>query len=89
MRALLTKWIPKSWARLGNDSEGSTSVEYAAVLMLVLLAVIASVQFFGATVSERFDDSREKLTTAVGKKATRTLHRSRGVTSKELREDEK
>lgn len=49
--------------RLIRDDAGVTSVEYALVLMLVLLAVIAGVGEFGGATNSWFEYSRDQLDT--------------------------
>jgi len=43
------------------DESGPTSVEYAVMFMLVLLACITGIQFFGESVADSFGDSQGKL----------------------------
>ena len=43
------------------DEDGTTSVEYAVVLMLILFVVIGAVQFFAASLQESFDESAKAL----------------------------
>ena len=43
------------------DESGPTSVEYAVMFMLVTLACITAIQFFGNTVGDSFSDSEQRL----------------------------
>ena len=49
---------------LGSE-EGPTAVEYAVMLMLILMAVIGTVQFFGGALSDSFDNSNDALKEAL------------------------
>ena len=44
-----------------SDEDGPAAVEYAVMLMLILLAVITGVQALGRATGESFEDSNEKL----------------------------
>ena len=48
------------------EQDAATTVEYAAILMLILLAVISAVQFFGDVTHDNFRDSSGKLDGALG-----------------------
>jgi Flp pilus assembly pilin Flp len=48
------------------EEDAATAVEYAVVLMLVLLIVISAVQFFGEMLSENFTKSSEQINHALG-----------------------
>lgn len=56
----------KSIRRIFQDNEGATAVEYAVVLMLVLLVVISAVQFFGEMVNDSFVKSADKINHTLG-----------------------
>ena len=48
------------------DDNGATAVEYAVLLMLILLAVIASVALFGERTADNFDESATAIGGAIG-----------------------
>ena len=48
------------------EEDGTTAVEYAVMLMLILLAVIGSVQFFGAATNESLEETSSSLSGALG-----------------------
>jgi len=60
MRATMTTWRE---ARL-ND-QGATSVEYAVMLAMILLACFATVQAFGIVVGDSFDQTSDQIETYV------------------------
>lgn len=52
--------------RFLRDEEGPTSVEYAVVAMLILLACMTAVQAFAKATGESFQDSSDKISRAFG-----------------------
>jgi Flp pilus assembly pilin Flp len=48
------------------EEDAATTVEYAVVLMLILLVVISAVQYFGESVSGNFGNSSDQLNGALG-----------------------
>lgn len=48
------------------DEDGTTAVEYAVILMLILLAVIGSVQFFGGATRDSFENTAAAMSGAFG-----------------------
>ena len=46
--------------------DAATTVEYAVMLMLILLVVIGAVQFFGNATADNLQDSSDKLDGALG-----------------------
>lgn len=49
-----------------SDEEGPAAVEYAVMLMLILLAVITAVQALGRATGESFENSNTELNEAWG-----------------------
>jgi Flp pilus assembly pilin Flp len=49
--------------RFFSDERGTTSVEYAVMLALIFVAVIASVMTFGNTTQQSFNTTNTNLTT--------------------------
>lgn len=49
-----------------SDEEGPAAVEYAVMLMLILLAVITAVQALGRATGESFEHSNDELNEAWG-----------------------
>ena len=47
------------------DRDGTTAIEYAMMLMLVLLAVLSTVSYFGDSTAESLEDSHAALQTAL------------------------
>lgn len=43
------------------DESGPTSVEYAVMVMLIILACFSAIQFFGNSVGNSFGDSQNQL----------------------------
>jgi Flp pilus assembly pilin Flp len=58
--------LSKIWNSFLHEDEAATTVEYAVMLMLVLLLVISAVQYFGDSVNDSFDDSSSELNGALG-----------------------
>jgi Flp pilus assembly pilin Flp len=56
----------QSVQRFCIEEDAATTVEYAVMLMLVLLLVISAVQYFGDSVNDSFDDSSSELNGALG-----------------------
>ncbi|MCH7686987.1 MAG: Flp family type IVb pilin [Planctomycetes bacterium] len=48
------------------DEEGPTAVEYAVMLMLIILTCIIGVQSVGRNTNAMFTDSNDKMNTAFG-----------------------
>ena len=52
--------------RLLWDESGPTAVEYAVMLALIIGVCIGAVGFFGSTASGSWQDSSDKIGTAMG-----------------------
>jgi len=48
------------------EEDGPTAVEYAVLLMLILMTVIATVQVIGGALDESFQESSDQLVSATG-----------------------
>jgi pilus assembly protein Flp/PilA len=48
------------------SEDGPTAVEYAVMLMLIILACITAIQFFGVTTANSFQNSSDQLSDAFG-----------------------
>lgn len=57
--------IGKLWRFLESD-DGPSAVEYAVMIMLIFLAVIAAIQAVGFAVSDSFNSSANRIQDAVG-----------------------
>lgn len=57
--------ITRKTLRFLADEDGPTTVEYAVMLMLILMAVIGTVQLLGFALSENLEDSQQKLQQAM------------------------
>ena len=49
-----------------TDEEGPAAVEYAVMLMLIVLACVTAIQALGGNASDRLQDSNDKMKTAFG-----------------------
>ncbi len=49
-----------------TSEDGPTSVEYAVVIMLILMAAIGGMQVFGVAVGNSFADTDQKIGSAIG-----------------------
>ena len=52
--------------QLLRDEEGPTSVEYAVMLALILMACVASITVFGQATGARFNNSITAIINAIG-----------------------
>ena len=50
-----------------RDEDGPTTVEYAVMLMLILMVCITAIQAIGRLTGASFDDSSSKINTAFKK----------------------
>ena len=48
-----------------KEENAATSVEYAIMLMLILMACIAAIQFFGAEASNTMTSNSQEIATAI------------------------
>lgn len=55
------RWLVKRLVGLLRSRQGTTAVEYAVMAMLVFLAVMSVVTFFGQRTAESFDSSDSAL----------------------------
>ena len=49
-----------------KDEDGPTAVEYAVILMLIVVACLTTVQLIGQALSGSFQDSSDKIEQAIG-----------------------
>lgn len=56
----------KKLLRLLSDESGPTAVEYAVMLALIIGVCIGAVGFFGSTASGSWQDSSDRIGTAMG-----------------------
>ncbi len=59
------RFLAKRISAFLADRDGTTTVEYAMMLMLVLLAVLSTVSYFGDSTADSLEDSRAALQTAL------------------------
>lgn len=50
-----------SWSRFWQDESGPTSVEYAVLLALILVVIVASVSALGSSVNTSLQNSKTAL----------------------------
>ena len=62
----MLKTIVKKIRYFLTDEEGPTAVEYAVMLMLIILICITGVQAVGRNTSDMFVDSNNKMNDAFG-----------------------
>lgn len=62
----MLKTIFKTIRYFLTDEEGPTAVEYAVMLMLIILMCIIGVQSVGRNTNQMFADSNDDLNTAFG-----------------------
>ena len=62
----MLKTIVKTIRRFLTDEEGPTAVEYAVMLMLIILVCIIGVQAVGRNTNDMFVDSNDKMNQAFG-----------------------
>jgi len=53
-------------ARFLHAEDGPTAVEYAAMLLLVILACLSAINMFGEKTAASFQDSSSSISTAIG-----------------------
>jgi pilus assembly protein Flp/PilA len=63
---VMLKTIVKTIRCFLTDEEGPTAVEYAVMLMLIILVCIVGVQSVGRNTNQMFTDSTDQLNTAFG-----------------------
>jgi pilus assembly protein Flp/PilA len=56
----------KTILRLLSDESGPTAVEYAVMLALIIGVCVGAVGLFGSTASGSWEDSSDKLGSAMG-----------------------
>lgn len=56
----------KKLLRLLSDESGPTAVEYAVMLALIIGVCIGAVGFFGSTASGSWQDTSDRIGTAMG-----------------------
>ena len=56
----------KRFLQLLRDEEGPTSVEYAVMLALILMACVAGITVFGQATGASFDSSSTAIINAIG-----------------------
>ena len=59
-------FVLRSWlqAKLSNDEQGASMVEYILLVALIALAVTAAVVFLRSNVQDKFSDAGTKLSQA-------------------------
>lgn len=55
----------RSAIRFGRDEGGATAVEYAVLLALIIGVCISAIGFFGGTAGGSWNDTSDKLGTAM------------------------
>ena len=66
IRWAMSNAIIKTIGRFLADEDGPTAVEYAVMIMLVFLAVLSMVQLVGLVTAGSFQDTGDKIQSAVG-----------------------
>ena len=61
MKSLFDKLV-----RFLKNEDGPSAVEYAVMIMLIFLAVIATIQTVGSALSDSFNSSANRIKNAVG-----------------------
>ncbi len=60
----MLKTIVKKIRCFLTDEEGPTAVEYAVMLMMIVLVCMTAIQALGRNASESFEDSNDKMEAA-------------------------
>ena len=63
---MMLKTIVKTIRYFLTNEEGPTAVEYAVMLMLIVLVCITAIQAVGSNTNDMFVDSNEQLDQAFG-----------------------
>ena len=63
---VMLKTIVKKIQFFLTDEEGPTAVEYAVMLMLIILICITAIQALGSNANDSFTDSNNKMNQAFG-----------------------
>lgn len=58
--------MQRQWPSIIRETDATTSVEYAVGLMLVILAAITALQFFGKALNDNLHDSNRKMGQSMG-----------------------
>jgi pilus assembly protein Flp/PilA len=58
---MLTTWMQYLQARLSSDEKGAAAVEYALLVSLIAVAIIAAVLALGGHLSDIFKDVTSKI----------------------------
>lgn len=57
--------LKRSSLRFLADEEGPTTVEYAVMLMLIIMAAIGTLQLVGGALNDSFGDSSQQIKAAM------------------------
>lgn len=58
--------LSRTVIRFLRDDDGPTTVEYAMMIMLVLLAVLTAITLLGQTTADSFERSSDSIDKAIG-----------------------